>query len=440
MRPLPSRLPSLLLLALVASAAACASSTSAPESTAAPEEDTAVVTSALGAAITEVTGFGSNPGALKMFEHAPPALPAGAPLVLVLHGCTESAASAATTGWSELADEAKFLVVYPEQETANNSLRCFNWAGEYGNPDNLTRGKGENLSIKQMVDKAIATHGSDPKRVFVVGFSAGAGTAAIMAATYPDVFAGAATIAGIPYDCTTTYAEVSSCQKPGKTKTAAQWSDLVKAADPGFAGPWPRVSIWQGSADTTVGTANRGELVKQWTGVHGLDATPPVTDTVDGQSHAVYKDSTGIVQVETYEIAGMAHAVPVVPGAACGTANSYAVDKGICAARRIASFFGVTAASTGPATGPDGGAPGSSGSGPLSSSSSTGGAAASSGGSGSASAGSATAPGEERHGSTCTVGASALGASSKGWLAAILASVLALTVAARRGGRKADAR
>src|SRR4051794_27105465 len=72
--------------------------------------------------IAEVTGFGSNPGALKMFEYAPASLKAGAPMVLVLHGCTETAASAATTGWNELADKAGFLVVYPEQETANNPV------------------------------------------------------------------------------------------------------------------------------------------------------------------------------------------------------------------------------------------------------------------------------------------------------------------------------
>ena len=71
-------------------------------------------------------------------------------------------------------------VAFFEQRTANNPIRCFNWGGEYGNPDNLTRGKGENLSIKEMVDKALADHGGDPKRVFVVGFSAGGGMAAIM--------------------------------------------------------------------------------------------------------------------------------------------------------------------------------------------------------------------------------------------------------------------
>lgn len=403
------------------------------------------MSSALNGTLAEVTGFGSNPGALKMYEHVPAALPAGAPLVLVLHGCTEGAADAAKTGWNELADAAKFLVVYPEQQTSNNPFKCFNWAGKYGDPANLQRGKGENLSIKQMVDKAVADHGSDPKRVFVVGFSAGGGTAAIMAATYPDVFAGAATLSGLPFNCTTTYSEVSGCMKPGKTRTAADWAALVKAAYPGFAGPWPRMSIWQGSADNTVAPANRMELVKQWTGVHGIDGVAPVADTVDGQSHAVYKDSTGKVLVETYEVAGMDHGVAVAPSAGCGATATYAFDKGICAASRVASFFGLTGTTPAPAdAGPDAKSGSSTSSGGLSSSSSTGGVApgpdaagTSSGGasSGAASSGGAADPGavdpNGRHGSTCSI-ARPIGSSSTSTLLALLGSFLTLTVALAR--------
>lgn len=426
MRP-HSPLSPVLFLALATFASACASR---PESEL--QENTASVASELDAGIVEVTGFGSNPGALKMYEHVPASLAANKPVVLVLHGCTETAASAAVTGWNQIADEVGFTVVYPEQQTLNNSLRCFNWAGEYGVPDNLQRGKGENLSIKQMVDKTIAAHGSDPKQVFVVGFSAGGGTAAIMAATYPDVFAGAATIAGIPYDCTTTYSEVNGCMKPGKTKTAADWATLAKAGDPGFSGPWPRMSIWQGSADTTVSPTNRMELVKQWTGVHGVDGKAPVTDTVDGQSHAVYTDSSNKPLVETFEIAGMTHGVPVLPSASCGAASTYAFDKGICASRRIATFFGITSAA-GNDAGAEGGTPGSSG---VSSSSSTGGVS----GDGGASSGGAADPGDgsSRHGSTCSVtrpiGASGGNGSDRALF--LLGSLLTLTVLVRKAAHR----
>lgn len=330
--------PALLALSV---AACSASVTDAPFSEVVdptlPELGT--TSQAVGSAPVEVTGFGSNPGALKLYKHVPAALPAGAPLVMVLHGCTQSAVDAVRYGFDELADANGFLVGYAEQQTANNPLRCFNWAGEYGNPANVTRGQGENLSIKQMVDKLVADHKVDPKRVYIVGFSAGAAEAVLAAATWPDVFAGAASMAGIPYNCTTTYAEVSGCQKPGKDFTAQAWGDKVRAADSGFAGPWPRISIWQGSADTVVGTANRTQIAKQWTNVHGIAEAPSASDTVDGQKHDVWKNTSGRVVVESYEIAGMDHGVPITAG--CGTAGAYAYDKGICASRRIAEFFGV---------------------------------------------------------------------------------------------------
>lgn len=428
MRP-HTLLASALLTVLSTSAACSAVSPADPQG----EPELARTSSAL-STLTEVTGFGTNPGALKMFVHAPAGLAKGSPAVLVLHGCMQGANDAAATGWNDLADELGFLAVYPEQAIGNNSLRCFNWAGEYGDPTNLVRGKGENQSLKEMVDKAVAVHGVDPKRVFVVGFSAGAAEAAVAAATWPDVFAGAAILAGIPFNCTTTYAEVSGCQKPGKDRTPAQWGTLVKNAFKGYAGPYPRVSVWQGSADTIVGTANRMELVEQWTDVHGVAGAAAVTDTVDGQAHQAWKDASGNVVVETYEIAGMAHAVPIASGGAkCGTPGAYAIDKGICAPRHIATFFGLDGA--GSAAG-DGGAGegGKSSGGPLSSSSSTGGAAGASS-SGGASSGAAGADGDASAsaGATCAASPVALGAlgSSQAAVGGALGLVLALASARR---------
>jgi poly(hydroxyalkanoate) depolymerase family esterase len=291
--------------------------------------------------ISEVTGFGSNPGQLKMYQHVPSHLPANPPLLVVLHGCTQHAADIAQTGWNEIADANGFVVVYPEQQSANNGVLCFSWSAPMGSADDVTRGKGENESVREMVAKATTDHGIDPKRVFVAGFSAGAAMSVVLASTWPDVFAGAASFAGIPFGCASSFIDVSSCMNPGQDHTAADWGSRVHQGFSSYQGPWPRMAIWQGSSDSTVGPKNRTELIKQWSNVHGVSETPTSTDTVDGSSHSVWKDNTGAAVIESFEVPGMGHGVPVKPAAGCGQTGQYAFDKGICAAAKVTAFFGL---------------------------------------------------------------------------------------------------
>ena len=78
--------------------------------------------------LRELTGFGANPGNLRMFAYAPKDLPPKAPLVIALHGCTQTAAEYDHgSGWSSLADSLGFAVVYPQQQPANNPKNCFSW-------------------------------------------------------------------------------------------------------------------------------------------------------------------------------------------------------------------------------------------------------------------------------------------------------------------------
>ena len=148
--------------------------------------------------LRELTGFGANPGNLRMFAYAPEHLPPNAPLVIALHGCTQTADEYDHgTGWSSLADSLGFAVVYPQQQPANNPKNCFSWFL----PGDIARGHGEALSIREMVEHAIATFAADRRKVFVTGLSAGGAMASVMLATYPEVFAGGAIIAGLPYGC-----------------------------------------------------------------------------------------------------------------------------------------------------------------------------------------------------------------------------------------------
>src|SRR6516164_9395341 len=95
--------------------------------------------------LRELTGFGANPGDLRMFAYAPEHLPPKAPLVIALHGCTQTADEYDYgTGWSSLADNLGFAVLYPQQQPTNNPRNCFSWFL----PDDVARGQGEVRSIR----------------------------------------------------------------------------------------------------------------------------------------------------------------------------------------------------------------------------------------------------------------------------------------------------
>src|SRR3979411_1462417 len=117
-----------------------------------------------------VPEFGPNPGNLRMFTYLPPQHAANPALVVVLHGCTQTAASYDYgAGWSTLADRYGFALLLPEKQRANNPVGGVNWfqAGD------TARGHGEALSIRQMVGEMVSEHGIDSARVFITGLSAG---------------------------------------------------------------------------------------------------------------------------------------------------------------------------------------------------------------------------------------------------------------------------
>ncbi|WP_107094540.1 PHB depolymerase family esterase [Streptomyces sp. XY431] len=326
-----------LLLPTAASTPANAAPAPAPAPVPAP---TSALTATSGT-FQQVTGFGSNPGKLSMYTYAPAGLPSGAPLVIALHGCTQTADDYYRhSGWPELADRYGFAVVFPQTGAANNPLSCFRWFDAAQN----ARGVGEAASVLQMVTRAGDLFGTDRSRVFVTGLSAGGGMAADLLADYPDVFAGGAVDAGPPAHCAATLAAASSCQNNDQRLTPAQWAEKVRRADPGHPGPWPRVAIWQGTADTTVRPVNATELRDQWTEVWGIGQNPSGTRSLPGgTTETRYDDAGGRPAVALYSIAGMGHGLAVAPGSGtdrCGATGAYFLDA-ICSGYHTAVFWGL---------------------------------------------------------------------------------------------------
>jgi feruloyl esterase len=293
--------------------------------------------------LREVTGFGSNPGELRMFTFVPAQMPPAPALVVVLHGCTQTAASYDYgAGWSTLAERYGFAILLPEQQVANNPQRCFNWFV----PGDTRRGRGEAASIRQMVETMILDHGIDRRRVFVTGLSAGGAMTSVMLATYPDLFAAGAIIAGLPYGAATNVPEAYESMFQGAVRPGPEWGDLVRAASP-HKGPWPRVSVWHGDADPTVKPANADEIIKQWTNVHGLDPTAAASDRVDGYPRQLWLNRAGEIAIESYTITSMAHGTPLASGERdehVGKAGPFLLDVGISSSYHIAKFFGLTQA------------------------------------------------------------------------------------------------
>ena len=290
--------------------------------------------------LEEVREFGSNPGDLRMFTHLPPQGAAGCGLVVVLHGCGQTAAGYDVgAGWSTLANRYGFALLLPEQQHSNNANLCFNWF----QPGDMERGHGEALSIRQMVGRMVTDHGIDPRRVFITGLSAGGAMTCVMLATYPEVFAGGAIVGGLPYGAACNMLEAFETMFRCPPRPAAAWGDLVRAASP-HDGPWPCVSVWHGGADTTVIPSNAREIVKQWTHVHGLPGTPTFTETVDGYPRQVWSNAAGEAVLESYTIPTMAHGTPLHVGDGdhqCGAAGAFLLDVGISSSYHIAKFWGL---------------------------------------------------------------------------------------------------
>ncbi|MES2472036.1 MAG: PHB depolymerase family esterase [Pseudomonadota bacterium] len=274
------------------------------------------------------TAFSPNPGNLRMFTYVPPGLKAGAPLVVVLHGCGQTAGGYDFgTGWSQLAARTGFVVLAVEQKALNNPNTCFNWF----NPEDIRRGEGEAASIAAMIGTMVKHHALDPARVFITGLSAGGAMTAVMLATYPELFAGGAIIAGLPFGAASGVRDALDNMRSAPLKTPGEWGDLVRAASK-HKGPWPKISIWHGALDTTVNVNNAQASVAQWAELHGLKLTAAKQEMVDGAIRLNWDD-----RLEVYTIPAMGHGTPIDSR----TPAPFILQAGISSTTQIAQFWGL---------------------------------------------------------------------------------------------------
>ncbi len=293
--------------------------------------------------LTEVRHFGNNPGNLKMFIHNNfPRKTSPLPLVIVLHGCSQSAKDVADlTGWNKLADINQFIVLYPQQKFSNNTGLCFNWFRHQDIEKNL----GECESIYQMIAYVRKHNCIDSNRIFISGLSAGGAMSVVMMATHPELFQGGAIFAGGAYK------RIINTPKGLFGKKDISDEKLVKDVreqNPSYKGQYPALIVYQGLSDPIVKYNSMKALMYQWTGIHHADTLADKTTSsylgIEDISRTEYVDSIGKVAVILYEVKNLGHKIMIKPGEKedeGGQTGTYGSNKGYHSTYQTAKEFGI---------------------------------------------------------------------------------------------------
>lgn len=268
--------------------------------------------------------FRCSQGQMAYWLYRPANAVQDAPLVVMLHGCTQSPQDFARgTGMNLLADELGFLVAYPAQSATANPQKCWNWF----RPGDQQRDRGEPAQLAGITRQIIAENGVDPDRVYIAGLSAGGAAAAIMAAQYPDLYAAVGIHSGL------------ACGAARDLPSALAAMQRGAAAPLGMRGQsFVPVIIIHGNRDATVNVANSGHIAAAATGA-AADALEIRVEKGCSKSGRIYErtqslNSTGAVMIERWTIEGLGHAWS--GGQAAG---SYTDPKGPDASRAMAEFF-----------------------------------------------------------------------------------------------------
>ena len=248
------------------------------------------------------------------------------PLVVMLHGCTQSPDDfAAGTRMNVLAEEHTCLVAYPAQAASANAAKCWNWF----RPSDQQRGQGEPSLIAGITRQIMRDYSVDAERVYVAGLSAGAAAAAIMGMTYPDLYAAIGVHSGL------------ACGAAGDLPSAFAAMRQGEAVAVRRSGEYRRMIptiVFHGNQDGTVHPRNGHQVIAQ-------SGTTPMTDlrkTVQhgrvpgghAYSRTLHADARGQTILEHWVIHGAGHA-----WSGGSRAGSYTDPHGPDATREFLRFF-----------------------------------------------------------------------------------------------------
>ena len=246
------------------------------------------------------------------------------PLVVMLHGCTQSPDDfAAGTRMNELAEEIGFFVAYPGQTQAANMQKCWNWF----NAADQQRDQGEPSLIAGITRAVMQDVPVQEGKVYIAGLSAGGAKAAIMAATYPELYAGVGVHSGLACGAARDMGSAFAAMKQGGgAATGLQ-------VRPGPAVP---TIVFHGDRDTTVHPVNGDEVAAQ-----AKAGAAQGTEITQGRSpggmtftRTIHRDAAGQIQLEQWVLHGAGHA-----WSGGSTAGSYTDPKGPDASREMMRFF-----------------------------------------------------------------------------------------------------
>jgi len=258
------------------------------------------------------------------------------PLVVMLHGCTQSPDDfAAGTRMNALADQHGFLVAYPAQSPNANGSRCWNWF----RPGDQGRASGEPALLAGLTHEVIKDHAVDPRRVYVAGLSAGAAMAVILGTTHPELYAAVGAHSGLPYraarDVPSAFAAMGGTHALREVAAETDANARQSGRQPAPVVP---LIVFHGDADATVAPANGEALVKQAVGA-ASEVLPEsqarrVGDNGRHYTRSVYTTTLGDPLVEYWQIHGAGHA-----WSGGSTSGSYTDPQGPDASVEMLRFF-----------------------------------------------------------------------------------------------------